>query len=59
MTKYEKLTIKLKMVELLQNQTLIALKAEQIGTEEALEKSKDMNNILDKVVPHVDVVLSK
>lgn len=56
MTDYEKLTIKLKMVELMQNQILIRLKTSTLTEAKTLADGGD--EIMEHVTNHVDKVLS-
>lgn len=59
MTNYEKMVIKLKMIELTQNQTMIALTANQIGTPEAANASIIANEVLELSQVNVEELLGE
>ena len=57
MTEYEEVTLKLKMVELTQNQSIIALLAAQVGTITASEHSIEASQALNVAIAYAEKVL--
>ena len=54
---YEKLTLKLKIVELTQNQITIAMLASIINTEEAALNAEESNSVLDAITAYIEKIL--
>lgn len=59
MTEYEKIMLKLKLVELTQNQSVIAIIAQTAGTKQAIEHSNDSNQILEMAQKFAESMLDK